>query len=261
MFLTVAAKHERFGALCSPIFSTLAAIGFLAFAHFWDPARPSLSPDGTAAWYQHHHDGVLVGMAIFLVAIAFLTVWSAQLSIHLWRIPGQSPLLALSQAMAGGIIVMVVLLDSTLWIGAAFRPGMNGEIVQALNDSAWFSYMMAWPIFAVQMLATAVLALNDKRSVKLFPRWLEHTSIFLAIAGMTSMGIAFTKHGVFCYHGLLGYYFGMAIWLFWNDTHAWYAFTAPRRGVSLETVALRSTVEGSFSVTSDDEAVGVPAHS
>jgi hypothetical protein len=73
--------------------------------------------------------------------------------------------------------------------------------------------------------------LNDKRRVAIFPRWLEYSSAFLAFAGMTSMGIAFTKHGLFCYHGALGYYFGMAIWLFWNDTHAWYAWTAERRGV------------------------------
>ncbi len=121
---------------------------------------------------------------------------------------------------------MVVLLDATLWIGCAFRRDTNPQVVQALNDSSWFSFMMAWPIFAVQMLATAAVALRDRRPQPLFPRWLEHTSVFLAIAGMTSMGIAFTKHGVFAYNGLLGYYFGMTIWLFWNLSHAWYVYRA-----------------------------------
>lgn len=227
---TTPIRHEKFGAICAVLFVALALVGFVGLAHFIDPADASLSADATAGWYRDHQNGVLLGMTLFLVAISFLAVWSAQLSISLWRIPGQSPLMALSQAIGGGIIVMVVLLDATLWIGAAYRQDMSPPVVQALNDSSWFSFMMAWPIFAVQMLATAAVALHDSRSHPLFPRWLERLSAVLAIAGLTSMGIAFTKTGIFSYHGLLGYYFGMTIWLFWNTSHAWYVYKSVGRG-------------------------------
>lgn len=218
--------HERVATWCAPAFSVLALVGFVGIAHFYDPARAGLSAAATAAWFHAHHETVLVGMTLFLVAVAFLAVWSAQLSLMIWRIAEGSPLLAVCQAIGGAVIVMVVLLDSTLWIGADFRTSLDGHVVQAFNDSAWFSFMMAWPVFAVQMLATATAGLGDRRSTPMFPRVLEYGSIVCAICGMTSLGIGFTTHGAFSYHGVLGYYFGMGIWLVWINSHAWCAHRA-----------------------------------
>jgi hypothetical protein len=88
-------------------------------------------------------------------------------------------------------------MDASLWIGASHRVDNNRHVVQALSDAAWLSLLIAWPILAVQMLATAVITLRDQRATPTFPRWLSWASI---ICGWTptrsTCGVRFdTRYG------------------------------------------------------------------
>lgn len=212
--------HQLFGAACGLIFTIGLAIGWFGFAHGYLPAKASLSPEQTAQFFQDHHEGILIGCTIWLIVVALLTVWSAQLGLMLWRLEGRWPLLAITQALCGTAIVGLVSLSACFWIGAAYRPNTDPQILVALNDAAQFGLLLTWPLLTVQMIATSLVSLKDRSSPPLFPRWLALVSIVGAISMVTLIGPAFTKTGIFAYHGLLGYYVPGAIWALWIDAHS-----------------------------------------
>jgi hypothetical protein len=221
-------RHQLFGAWCAPLFTVLVLAGWIGFAHFYDPAAASLSPDATAAFFRAHRDGVLLGCSLLIVACVPLTLWTAQLGLQLWEVEGRRPLLAIGQVLAGVSIVVIVVIDASLWMSAAYRPGADGQIVQALNDAAWLGFLIAWPVLSMQMACTAVVALHDGRSQPLFPRWLAWASIAGALVLVTAGGPAFTHSGPFAFDGALGLYLPVAIWGSWIDAHAWYMRKALR---------------------------------
>lgn len=214
-------RYELFGAWCAPIFSTLTLVGFLGLAHFYDPASGDLSPEAMASFYAERKTSVALGLSIFCVATAFLAIYCVQFGLWLWRAEGRSPLMAISQMFGGFGVVMLVFISCCLWIGAAYRADTaDPDIVHALNDAAWFGFLIGWVMLALQMAVTAAITLQDRSATPLVPHWMGWASAVGAVALVTANGCAFTKTGTFAWDGLLGYYVPMAIWGVWLDGHA-----------------------------------------
>jgi hypothetical protein len=146
----------------------------------------------------------------------------------LTELEGRRSVMAMTQLIAGCAIVTIVIIDASLWMGAAYRPGANGEIDQALSDAAWLSLLIAWPILSVEMVATALVTIQDKRDSPLVPRWVSIASLVGAVLLFTAGGPAFAKHGIFSYQGALGYYAPFVIWALWLNGHAVYMHRSVR---------------------------------
>jgi hypothetical protein len=220
-------KHQRFAIWCAPIFTVLTVVGWLGIAHFWAPAPADLTAADTAVWYtQTYRFGNLLGNSLFILASCFLIVWSNQFSLMLAEIEGKLPLWAVTQAACGSIIAVIVILNCSFWISAAYRPGAHPDVVVAFNDAAWMGFLLAWPVLSLEMIAGSLIALNDSRAQPLIPHWFSKTSIAAAIVLITAAGPAFTYSGPFAYHGALGFYLPMFIWICWMNGHAWYMHRA-----------------------------------
>jgi len=223
-------RHELFGAWCAPIFSVLTVAGFLGFAGFYAPAPAWLPPSQLAGYYAEHRFGVELGMSIFCLATAFLAIFTVALSLALARIERGSPLLAVSQVLGGLAVVLLIFISCCLWIGAAYRAGAAApEVTVALNDAAWFGFLVGWVMLSLQMAVTATVTLRDRSATPLVPRWLSWASVVGAVLLVTANGCVFTKTGIFAWDGVLGYYLPMAIWACWLDGHAWYLRKRLRR--------------------------------
>jgi hypothetical protein len=212
-----------FGVWSAPIFTMLTVVGWLWLAHFWAPAAADLTPAQTAQWFtETYRFGNLLGNSIFIIAACFLIIWSNQFCLMLAEIEGRAPLWAMTEAICGCLIAVIVILDCSFWIGAAYRPGANPDVIVAFNDAAWMGFLLAWPLLSLQMIAGALVALNDPRPQPLVPHRLSRASIVGAVVLITAAGPAFTQSGPFAYHGALGFYLPMCIWIFWVNGHAWY---------------------------------------
>ena len=53
---------------------------------------------------------------------------------------------------------------------AAFRPGSNAEVIQAINDMAWLGFMGIIPTALVQCIVLAVATFRDNQAN---PLWLR----------------------------------------------------------------------------------------
>jgi len=212
-------RYELFGAWCAPIFSVLTVIGFLGFAHFYHPAAADLSPPAMAHFYAERKTSVAFGLSLFCLATAFLAVYSVQLGLWLWRMEGRSPLMAISQILGGFGVVLLIFISNCLWIGAAYRADVTDPaIVHALNDAAWFGFLIGWVILALQMAATAAVTFHDRSGT--VPRPVSIATAIGAVGLFTANGCAFTKSGPFAWDGVLGYYLPMVIWGVWLNGFA-----------------------------------------
>lgn len=236
---SVSLRYELFGAWCAPIFSALTLVGFLGLAHFYDPAPADLPPADMAAFWAERKTAVALGLSLFCVATAFLAVYSVQLGLWLWRMEGRSPLMAISQMFGGFGVVMLIFISNCLWLGAAYRADVaDPDIVHALNDAAWFGFLVGWVMLAFQMAATAAITWHDTGVI---PRWATIASIIGALALVTANGCAFTKDGTFAWDGLLGYYVPMAIWGLWLDGYALLMRAEIKRRMQVGTAAIEPT--------------------
>jgi hypothetical protein len=223
-------RFELFGAWSGPIFTLLTAVGWLGFAHFIAPAKGGLSAAQYAHWFTvQHRTGVLIGCSIFLLSTCFLGLWSAQYGIMLWRMERRAPVMSITQILMGVSIVVIVVINASLWLAAAYRVGASGDTVRALNDTAWMGFLIAWPLLSLQMIAGALVCLHDPRRDPLIPRWLSLTTIGGAILLFTAGGAAFAQHGAFSFAGVLGFYLPVAIWGAWLDSHAFFMRREIRR--------------------------------
>lgn len=216
-------KQQLFGLWCAPIFSVLIAIGWLGLAHFWAPAAADLGAEATKQFFTvTYRDGMLLGNSILIVGCAFLVVASIQYGLMLAEIEGAKPLWSITTAVCGTFIALIVFFNGGFWIGAAYRPEAGADVVVALNDTAWFGFLLGWVFLTLQMLAAAIVALGDGSPEPMIPRWLSKASVVGAILLVCAAGPAFTQSGPFAYHGLLAFYMPMLIWGLWLDVHAWY---------------------------------------
>jgi hypothetical protein len=60
----------------------------------------------------------------------------AQLGVMLAKMEGPMPIMSIAQVISGAAIVVIVIMDCSLWMGAAYRVHASGQIVQALSDAA-----------------------------------------------------------------------------------------------------------------------------
>lgn len=215
--------HQIFALWCTPIFSVLLAAGWLGLAHFWLPAPADLGAEATKAFFTiDHREGVLLGNSILIVASAFLVPASIQFGLMLARIEGAYPMWSLTAGVSGTFIALIVFFNGGFWIGAAYRAQASADVVVALNDVAWFGFLLGWVFLSLQMIATALIALSDKRARPMIPRHVSHASLAGSILLVCAGGPAFFQHGPMAYHGWAAFYMPMAIWGLWLNAHAWY---------------------------------------
>jgi len=216
-------RSQIAGLWCAPIFSVLIAVGWLGIAHFWLPAAADLTAEATKTFYTvTHRDGMVLGNSILIVGCAFLVPASIQFGLCLARIEGPAPLWSITAVFAGAFIALIVFLNGGFWIGAAYRAEAGADVVVALNDTAWFGFLLGWVFLSLQMVAVAIVALSDPAPTPLIPYGVSKASIIGAVVLVCAGGPAFVKSGPFAYHGWAGFYLPMAIWGSWLNVHAWF---------------------------------------
>jgi hypothetical protein len=236
---------QKLALWCNYIFVALTAIGWLGISHFILPARADLGLEATKTWFTHtHHTGVIVGCTIFYIAAGLLTPGSIQFGFMLAKIEGRRPVFAVTTAVCGVFISLIVFFNCCAWIVAAYRPQFGADVIQAWNDWAWMAFLLGWIYLAIEMLATAMVELMDNRPRPMVPRWMTWFTIAGGISLFTAAGPAFTKSGPFAYHGLLAFYIPVAIWGAYIALTTWFMMKELDREASESTpdVAHRAAV-------------------
>jgi hypothetical protein len=243
-------RWQRFFASCCVIFAVLTGAGLEGF---W-PQPPSfdLSARQTAHYYVAHRGGMLVGITLITVGMAFLLAWTVQYGLMLWRLPGGSP--AVAAVALACLVASPILLsfDLVLFAVAAFRAASTSpDVTRALSDVAWIGSELIWPMLGAGMALGGVLILRTRREPGAFPGWLGWLGLVVAAVEPFQIPIIFVKTGPFAADGIFAWYFTVGSWGVWalaSGAVMWRSLgpVAPPRGVQAGREEPRATL-----ITSD----------
>jgi hypothetical protein len=156
---------------------------------------------------------------------------STQFAFMLSKIEGKRPLWSVTEFVCGIFISLIIFFNACSWIVCSYRPEFSADVIQAFSDFAWFAFLLGWAYLALEMIATAIVELQDKREKPMVPRWFAWATIAGSIILVGAGGPAFFQSGPFAYHGLLGFYVPMVIWGVYLNGTAIYMYKELNREV------------------------------
>ncbi|MGY4103733.1 hypothetical protein ACW2Q0_29855 [Nocardia sp. R16R-3T] len=206
-------------------FFILYLLGIVVVAGFIPPPAPSLSGDAVAAFFDQHHERILVGMSICAFAAALYVPWGvAVLDAMLRMEKTRFPVLSAVQIVSAGVGAVFFSISPLIWLTIAYRAGHASDSIWILNDFAWISWIVSWPFFFIQAAALGLCILLH--STFLFPRRLGYLSIWFAVSMIPASLVVFFYGGPFAWNGFLGLFLPLAMFALWYNAVSYYLLKA-----------------------------------
>jgi len=126
----------------------------------------------------------------------------------------------------------IAFLTATIfWLLAAFRPYRAPELTQLYNDLAWITFTCGVPFLVALCLFLAVAIYLDQQDTPVFPRWVSHCNLLIAIALVPAGFAGLTLSGAFAWNGFVSFWvknFAIAAWLVVMAVVLGQAYARPR---------------------------------
>jgi hypothetical protein len=194
------------------------------------PIDPGMSITDLQAHYVDHSMRIRVAMVFSVFFAPLYFVFSSVLSRIMQKIEGPDGPLSIIEQMGGAVTTVVILVGGICWLTAAFRVDeRTAEGIRQLHDFGWMFFDTTYMATSLQMVAVALVLLNDKRAVPLFPGWVAWFSIFVAAVFVPITLIPFFLDGPFAWNGLFNYWVGFTAFFLWVTFYSFYAFKAIAR--------------------------------
>ena len=188
----------------------------MAIMTFIPPLSPALTADQVAEVYRTYTSQIRAGGVLVAISSIFAITFFAVVSIQLRAMEGpHRPVMAYAQMIAGAANVQFFILPGLLWCVAAFRPDRPPEILSALNDLAWITAILPWPITFIQMVICGIAILKHSERNPVFPRWVGFFNIWGALTFIPGALLPFFKTGPFAWNGLLSFWVPGTIFGLW----------------------------------------------
>ena len=189
----------------APVAGVFFLIAYLLFPGFSPPLSPTLTPEQVAAFFQEHVAGIR-GVAIFCnIIVATLVPLFAVIAVQMLRVVNSSPVFAYSYIICVGIGMTEFILADYSWGVAAFRPERDPQLISLLNDMGWFFFIAPVGTILVQNLCLALSIYLDARVQPVFPRWVAHFNIVVALLMVPGAFSILYKTGPLAWDGSLSF--------------------------------------------------------
>lgn len=179
-------------------------------ANFQPPPSPLASAQQIADIYRANTTGICAGAVLMILSGSFKLPFVAAISAQMRRMEGTYAPLTYWQLVAGALSSTPYYIGSILMAVAAFRPDRPPEEIQLLNDLTWVVFMLPFGNNVMQLLPVALAIFGDKSAQPVFPRWIGHLSLWLAIVFLPSALIIFFKSGPLAWNGSVPFWIGLA---------------------------------------------------
>jgi hypothetical protein len=237
------------GVLCLLVM----AIGFILIAGFVPTRSPSQSAMETAQFIIEHRDRIRWGMIITMAASPLLLTYSVSMVIHMRRIEGRFPALAMIQLGLGAILVLEFIYIVFFWQTATFRVDRAPELIQMLNDMAWIPFVGLSSTLVAQVLLFGIVLLLDRRERPIFPRWLGYYNLWVALMFTPGTFNVFFHNGPLAWNGIVAWYLPLSVFATWMIINPIYLAKA------VDTMDLDAPVASHAGTADSDELIRLRA--
>jgi hypothetical protein len=217
------------------------AIGFIPLAGFIPARSPSDSPEQTAQFLLENRDLIKWGLIVAMFAAPLLMPFAASISIHMRRIEGRYPALAMTELGLGAILVLEFIYLIFFWQTATYRADRAPELIQLLNDMGWIPFVGLTSTIVLQVSVFAVAILLDRRDRPVFPRWLGYYNLFAALMFLPGTFNVFYLSGPLSRNSFIAWYIPLTVFASWLLINSFYLSKAVDTMADDETARLDDT--------------------
>lgn len=197
-----------------PIGIGLWMIGFVFAAGFIVPPPPGNSASEIAQLYAENLSGIRIGLLLTMIGATLTAPMVASITAQMKRIEGRYSPLSYTQLGLGMSGILLFIIPVMNMQAAAFRPERDVELIRLANDLGWIPFVGVWSMAALQNLAIAVSAFQDKTG-RVFPRWVGYFNVWTALLYCPGSLLYFFKQGPFAWNGLLSWWLVVAVFCTW----------------------------------------------
>jgi len=237
-------KLADYAALTGPLAVIVTLAGWLIAGFLPLPIGPG-DQEEIARFFQDDPTRVKVGFLIGSVGVVLMIPQLALISLHLRRMePSGLPLLAVVQAIAATVTVVINMFPQLLFALAAFRADRDPADVVLLCDVAFLMLFCGIAPFIVQNFAVGIAILRDRAS--LMPRWVAYANFFIACSFLVDPLAYFFKSGPFAWNGIFVFWLALTTYCVFLFVMAWACRRANRtldgdsRGAESRDLAVRA---------------------
>lgn len=198
----------------------LILAGFVA-TDLIPPPKANWGAERLADFYASDPDLKRFGVVLLLFGTAGFAPLVAGMTIAMARGEERPQILAVLQAVLGGVGTVLLVLFAMLLGVAAFRPERSPEITQALHDAGFFMAFLSAVTFTLQAVCIAAAVLADRTAAPLLPRWFGYLNVSVAVLLLPGAVLVLFKTGPLSYHGILGYWIPLVVFAAWMVSMAW----------------------------------------
>lgn len=128
-------------------------LGFIVFARWVPPLSPALGAAEISQEYLSRSTDIRIAMALMGIGSIFYLPFTIVITDFIKKIEGSSTILSTTQVVGGVVGQITFFIPSFIWAAAAFRDGRDPQVILAMSDIAWITFMTAWPPFFLQFVA------------------------------------------------------------------------------------------------------------
>jgi hypothetical protein len=206
---------HKFCAWSGTVCLGLMVVGFVLFAGFIPARSPSQSAQQTAQFLLENRDMIKWGLIIAMFAAPLLMPFAVSISIHMRRIEGRYPALAMTELGLGAILVLEFIYLIFFWQTATFRADRAPELIQLLDDMGWIPFVGLTSTIVLQVTVFGVAVLLDRRESPVFPRWLGYYNLWVALMLLPGTFNVFYQTGPLSRNGIIAWYIPLTVFATW----------------------------------------------
>ena len=176
-------------------------VAYALYPGFWPPLSPQMSADAVAAFYRDNVGWIRFSMVTFNLCGIMLLPLFCVVTVQIKRMAAQSQAFAYCYLMATVSGATIFALSAIFFAAAAYRPGRDSDLVLVLNDLGWIVFVAPVGMALVQNLMLALAIYFDTGTRPVYPRWVGHLALVVALAMAPAAFSITVTSGPFAWNG------------------------------------------------------------
>ena len=184
----------------------LMLVAYAVFPGFWPPMSPEMSAEAVADFYRNNAGWIRFSMVTFNLCGLMLLPLFCVVTVQIKRMAAQSQAFAYCYLMAtisGGTIFA---LAATIFATAAYRPNRDADLILVLNDLGWIVFVAPVGMALIQNLMLALAIYFDNGARPVYPRWVGHFALVVALAMAPAAFSMTVTSGPFAWNGAISFW-------------------------------------------------------
>jgi hypothetical protein len=210
-------------------------VAYAAFPGFWPPMSPDMSAQAVADFYRDNTGSIRFSMVTFNLCGIMLLPLFCVITVQIKRMAAQSQAFAYCYLMATVSGCTIFALSDIFFAAAAYRPDRDPDLILVLNDLGWIVFVAPVGMALVQNLMLALAIHYDNGSRPVYPRWIAHFAIAIALTMAPAAFSVTVTAGPFAWDGVVS---------FWLRNIAFGAFLAVMLVATWKAVHRQAVEEG-----------------